>query len=110
MQLAQLNIAKMLAPINSELMADFVAQLDEVNALADVADGFVWRMLGNGTDEISGLRTFPEDMMYIVNMSVWENVVALFNFVYNNPRHRDVMMQRKNGLKKWNVCTWSCGI
>jgi hypothetical protein len=100
MQLAQINIAKMLAPIDSELMADFVAQLDEVNALADTSEGFIWRMLGNGSDDATGLRPFPEDLMYIVNMSVWENADALFQFVYNNPRHREVMMQRKKWFEK----------
>jgi hypothetical protein len=100
MQLAQVNIAKMLAPIDSELMADFVAQLDEVNALADTSEGFIWRMLGNGSDDATGLRPFPDDLMYIVNMSVWANEDALFQFVYHNPRHREVMMQRRKWFEK----------
>jgi Domain of unknown function (DUF3291) len=100
MPIAQLNIAKMLAPIESELMSDFVAQLAEVNALAESSDGFIWRLVGDGIDDATGLRPFPDDLMYIVNMSVWKDGDSLFRFVYENPRHREVMMQRKKWFEK----------
>ncbi|MCU1238251.1 MAG: hypothetical protein JWP63_6218, partial [Candidatus Solibacter sp.] len=51
--LAQVNIGRMLHPIDDPRMADFVAQLDPINALADAAPGFVWRLQstsGNATD------------------------------------------------------------
>src|SRR5690348_3874751 len=67
--LAQINIARMLGPRDSPTMAEFMARLDEINALADVAPGFVWRLQdenGNATD----IRAFDDDWL-IVNMSVW---------------------------------------
>jgi len=42
-QLAQLDIAKMRGPLDSPAMADFVANLDRINATAESADGFIWR-------------------------------------------------------------------
>ena len=42
--LAQINVARLKAPIDSPLLAGFVARLDEINALADTAEGFVWRL------------------------------------------------------------------
>jgi hypothetical protein len=42
--LAQVNIALPREPLGSALLADFVAALDPVNALADDAGGFVWRL------------------------------------------------------------------
>ncbi|MGH7703572.1 MAG: DUF3291 domain-containing protein, partial [Gemmatimonadales bacterium] len=42
-QLAQLNIARLLAPLDSPQLAGFVARLAEVNALADSSPGFLWR-------------------------------------------------------------------
>ena len=42
--LAQLNIARLMAPLDSPQVADFVAALDPVNAQADSATGFVWRL------------------------------------------------------------------
>ena len=42
--LAQLNIGRMVAPIDAPEVADFVAALDPVNAIADAAPGFVWRL------------------------------------------------------------------
>ena len=43
-ELAQVNIARLLAPLDDPLLADFVANLEPVNALADRADGFVRRL------------------------------------------------------------------
>ena len=47
-QIAQLNIARMLARLDSPVMADFVANLDCINGLAENAEGFVWRLKGEG--------------------------------------------------------------
>ena len=51
-ELAQLNIAQMRTPLDAPEMVDFVANLDRINALADSAPGFVWRLQeedGNAT-------------------------------------------------------------
>ena len=74
--LAQLNIARMLSEdINDPLMADFVAQLDEVNAIAENSEGFVWR-LKDEENNATSFRPF-DDNRVIVNLSVWENIDAL---------------------------------
>ena len=73
--LAQVNIARMLAPLSDPIMAGFVTQLDTVNAIADASPGFVWRLQtpeGNATD----LRPY-EDEMILVNMSVWASLEDL---------------------------------
>jgi len=58
LQLAQVNVARLRAPLDSVELADFVANLDPVNALADAADGFVWRLQSDGGDatDIEGFR------------------------------------------------------
>lgn len=43
-ELAQLNVAKMKESLESPSMADFVANLDRINALAESSPGFVWRL------------------------------------------------------------------
>lgn len=78
--IAQINIARMLAPIDSDVMADFVNNLDQINALAEATPGFVWRLKGDGNDATS-LRPY-EDERIIVNMSVWENIEALHQYAY----------------------------
>jgi len=90
-ELAQLNIARMKAPLESPLLADFVASLDRVNALADGAAGFVWRLQTSDGDA-TALRPLGDDML--VNMSVWQDVQSLRNFVYRTA-HADVMRRRK---------------
>ena len=79
-QLAQLNIAELKAPIDSPELEDFVDNLDRINALAESSPGFVWRLTGEGNDATS-LRPLGEKI--IVNMSVWQNVSSLRDFVYN---------------------------
>ncbi len=79
-QLAQVNITRMIAPLDSPEMRDFVDNLDPINALAEAAPGFVWRLKGDGNDATS-LRPY-EDERIIVNLSVWESVDALFQYAY----------------------------
>lgn len=80
--LAQINVARMLAPIDSEIMAGFVAQLAAINALADSSPGFVWRLQTEGGNATS-VHAY-EDPFVIVNMSVWQGVEALRAFTYES--------------------------
>ena len=100
--LAQVNVARMREPLDSPLLAGFVAALDPVNALADAAPGFVWRLQtedGNAT----AVRAFEWDRAgsagVLVNMSVWESVEALAAFVYSDA-HREVLRQRRTWFER----------
>jgi hypothetical protein len=76
--LAELNIGRFRFPIADPRMADFVRQLEPINALADRAPGFVWR-LQDETGNATAIRPFPDDMV-AVNFSVWESIEALFQY------------------------------
>jgi hypothetical protein len=95
--LAEVNIGRMLGPIDGPVMADFVARLDEINALAEAAPGFVWRLTGDGNDATS-LRPY-EDEMIIINLSVWENIDALYQYVYYS-NHVEVFRRRREWFSK----------
>jgi len=90
--LAQLNIARLRAPLESPQLAAFVGALEPVNAMADAAPGFVWRLQTEQGDATS-IRAFDDDML-LVNMSVWDSIEALQEFVYRNPGHRDIFRRR----------------
>jgi hypothetical protein len=89
--LAQVNVARMLAPLDDALMAGFVAKLDEINALADAAPGFVWRLQGGGGNA-TYLRPYDDDHI-LFNMSVWRSLEALQGYAYHSD-HASVMRQR----------------
>ncbi|MEO5892365.1 MAG: DUF3291 domain-containing protein [Ferruginibacter sp.] len=95
--LAQVNIAKMLAPIDSPVMADFVANLDRINALAEISAGFVWRLKEENNNATS-IKVFNDDFI-IVNMSVWEDAEALYQFVYKS-NHVEIFKRRKEWFEK----------
>ncbi len=95
--IAQINIARMVAPIDSPVMHDFVANLDRINALAESASGFVWRLKGDGNDATS-LRPY-EDERIIVNMSVWESIDALFQYAYYSD-HTEIFRRRAEWFHK----------
>jgi hypothetical protein len=81
--LAQVNIGRFRAPIESPTMEGFRAQLDPINALADRSPGFVWRLQteeGNAT----GIRPSDRDPLLAINLSVWESLEALQAFVYQS--------------------------
>ncbi|MGK4001496.1 DUF3291 domain-containing protein [Sorangium sp. So ce1036] len=91
--LAQVNIALPVEPLGSARLADFVAALDSVNALAEAAPGFVWRLKTDEGDA-TAVRGFDDDRL-IVNMSVWESVEALSDFTYRNAEHAAMMRRRR---------------
>ena len=97
--LAQVNVARMLAPLTDAMMSGFVAQLDAVNALADSSTGFLWRLQtpeGNAT----ALRPFEDDLI-LVNLSLWASLADLSTFVYKS-RHRYVMQQRSQWFERFD--------
>jgi Domain of unknown function (DUF3291) len=104
--LAQINISRLLAPLDDPRIAGFVAQLEPINALADKAPGFVWRLQsnsGNATD-----IAYNDDPFVIVNMSVWESIEALRNFAYKS-NHAKVFRDRADWFEKMekpNYCLW----
>jgi hypothetical protein len=95
--LAQVNIARMKAPLDDPGMANFFDYLAPVNALADVTRGFVWRFKTEAGDATS-LRAYGDDQI-IVNFSVWESVEALKNYVYKGS-HGDLMRMRHQWFEK----------
>jgi hypothetical protein len=96
-ELAQLNIGRMRAPLDDPQIAGFVAALEPINALADAAPGFVWRLQTEDGDA-TAIRAFPDDLL-LVNMSTWTSVEALADFVYQSD-HRGVMAHRRQWFEK----------
>ena len=91
--LAQLNVGVSRAPNDSPVMADFMAGIDHVNAIADSAPGFVWRLAAGDGPGATALR--PRGPDFMVNLSVWESLDALRDFVYRNGPHLDFMRRRR---------------
>jgi hypothetical protein len=98
--IAELNIARAKEPLDSPLLADFVALLDPVNALADSAPGFVWRLQTDEGNAMS-VRAFDDDRV-VVNMSVWESIDALASFAYRSD-HVAVMRRRREWFERIEV-------
>ncbi|GAA0729301.1 DUF3291 domain-containing protein [Aquimarina litoralis] len=97
MQLAQVNIAEMLAPIDDPIMADFVNNLDRINELGEKSDGFVWRLKGD-EGNATALTVF-DNLFLIINMSVWESMQDLFNFTYQSA-HVEILKRKKEWFHK----------
>ena len=95
--LAQVNIGKLIAPIDSPVMRDFVANLDPINALAEKSTGFVWRLKDYGTSA-SVIKIFDDDFM-IINMSVWKDLDVLFQYVYQSG-HIEIFKRRGEWFEK----------
>ncbi|EPD55300.1 DUF3291 domain-containing protein [Streptomyces sp. HGB0020] len=96
-ELAQVNIARLKAPLDAPQLKDFVAALDPVNADADAADGFVWRLQGDGGDA-TDVAVFGDDWL-IINMSVWRDANALTAFMYQG-RHREMLARRREWFER----------
>lgn len=103
MQLAQLNIGRILGPVDSPVMAEFVGNLDRINALAEGSPGFVWRLKDEGsgasdTGDATSIKLY-DDELSIPNLSVWESVEALKHYVYKTD-HVEFFKRRSEWFEK----------
>ncbi len=104
--LAQINIARLIAPVDDPKIAEFVSQLEPINALADKTPGFVWRLQsesGNAAD-----IAYDDDPFVIVNMSVWTSMELLRDFAYKS-EHARVFRDRAKWFEKMekpSYCLW----
>ena len=110
--LAQVNIARLAAELTDPRLADFVAALEPVNALADAADGFVWRLqteAGDATSVVAFESEVGDGVGVITNLSTWRDVEALTEFVFRTA-HADVMRRRREWFlpidEAYTVCWW----
>ena len=111
-QLAQVNIARLRAPLTDPLLADFVDLLAPVNAAADAAPGFVWR-LGEEDGNATAIPAFDWDVAgsagIITNMSVWTDLASLSAFVYDE-MHVQVLRRRREWFERmseaFSACWW----
>ena len=95
-ELAQLNIALMVAPLDSPPLREFVDNIDRINGLAESSPGYVWRLQTEDGDA-TALRPFGEE--YLVNLSVWQDIESLSGFVYRSA-HIEIMRRRKEWFRK----------
>lgn len=96
---AQINIGRVVAATDDPVMEGFVSRLDEINAIADRSPGFVWRLQTSAGNAMY-FRPYPEDDRILMNMSVWETVEDLRNFVYRTV-HTELLRQRANWFEKF---------
>ena len=94
--LAQLNIAWMKAPLDAPQMADFVANLERINALAEGSPGYVWRLQDEAGDATT-IRPFGDEVL--VNMSVWQDVQSLSDYVYKSA-HTEMLKRRREWFER----------
>jgi Domain of unknown function (DUF3291) len=94
--LAQLNVGHLVASEGDPQVAGFFAELDRINAIADVAPGFVWRLVDEDGDDATGLRLFDDQTL--VNLSVWETVETLYAFTYRSA-HLELLRRRREWFR-----------
>jgi len=95
--LAQINIGKMLGPIDGPVMAEFINNLDRINAMAEGSEGFIWRLKADDNNATS-IKMFDDELI-IINMSVWKDIDALFAFAYQTG-HAEYVKRRREWFEK----------
>ena len=105
---AQFNVARLHEPLDHPATAEFVANLDQVNALAEASPGFVWRLTGDSGLSSSYVKAY-EDPLTIINLTVWESPEQLQDFVYRTA-HTEFLRRRREWFEKpaeaYFVCWW----
>ena len=94
-ELAQINIARMRAPLDSTEMEEFREFIGPINALAERQEGFIWRLTDDADANATQVATpFPDDMV-IVNLSVWRDEGSLRAFVFDTAHSYFVRQRRR---------------
>ncbi|WP_340540031.1 DUF3291 domain-containing protein [Nocardioides sp. GXZ039] len=111
-ELAEVNIARLADDLDSPRLSDFVAQLEPINALADAADGFVWRLQtedGDATSIVAFADEQREGVGVITNLSTWRDMESMTAYVYRSA-HAEVMRRRREWFlpiaEGYLVCWW----
>lgn len=99
--LAQVNIATLRAPLDDPSMADFVAQIREINAIADADPGFVWRLRSEGAEDATRIRAFDDDRI-LITLTVWRSLEALSQYVYHGG-HGAIMRDRRRWFERSTI-------
>jgi hypothetical protein len=87
--LAELNVGRLIAATDDPRVAEFMGALDQINGLGKRMPGFVWMMEGSGEPNTGNTDTkIDGDPRYVANLTVWENVETLENFVFNTLHRR----------------------
>jgi hypothetical protein len=105
--LAQLNVAHLIAPLDTPELADFVAGLEPINAISDSAPGFVWRLKASDDPTETVQHAYGDDL--VINLSVWESRETLWNFVYRTA-HLGYLQRRREWFQRvavpYSVMWW----
>jgi Domain of unknown function (DUF3291) len=93
--LAELNVGRLVAPTDDSRVAEFMNALDRINGLGKRMPGFVWMMEGSGAPGTGNTEAkIDGDPQYVSNLTVWESVETLENFVFNTV-HRQFYARRE---------------
>ena len=102
-QLAQINIGRIKgAGIDDPIMKEFVDNLDAINRLAETSAGFIWRLKSDDNNATS-FNPYNDEQV-IINISVWENIESLENYVFKT-LHADFLRRRKEWFQKFGKVT-----
>ncbi|WP_103068636.1 DUF3291 domain-containing protein [Aquimarina sediminis] len=106
--IAEINIARMKAPLDSPLLKEFVDFLDPINKMADESPGFIWRLKDEDGSAAANIESPLEDDMMLINMSVWEDLETLKNFTYGTAHSYFVRAGRKwfERMKSPHMALW----
>jgi hypothetical protein len=106
MHLAQLNVARLRAPMHDPIIDDFRMNLGRINSLAEVSPGYVWRLQDDSGDATS-IKPFGDELQ-IVNLTVWESIDALADFTYRSA-HVELLRRRHDFFEAADLpflCLW----
>lgn len=98
-QIAEINIARMKGvDIYDPVMKEFVDNLDTINAMAENSPGFIWRLKDENNNATS-VNPYNDEQV-IINLSVWESIETLKNYIYNT-FHSEFLKRRKEWFQTY---------
>lgn len=116
--LAQMNYARLLAPMDDEQMKEFAAAMGPINQLAKSTPGFVWSYDADAdvTDTNDDIRDtvqmLRDDPLLQPQLSLWTNMNSLRHFVFKSghamyyKRKKEWFSPPTPETTPYSVCWW----
>jgi hypothetical protein len=107
--LAQMNYARLVAPMDEPRMKEFQLALEPVNILAKTSPGFVWSYDNDDEAEHMAVDLLREDPLLMPQLSLWKDMASLRHFVFKSG-HGMYFKRKKEWFtappSPYSVCWW----
>jgi hypothetical protein len=107
--LAQMNYARLLAPLDDPSMLEFKVALQPINEIAKSTPGFIWSYDNDNDEDRLAVDILRDDALLMPQLSLWSDMASLRHFVFKSGHAMYFKRKREwftSPQSPYSVCWW----